>query len=139
MENLDSALENAKQWCKNNLQKYILNTENVDYSIFRYNIDDYVTICDMWFKDTGLIYVSTKKIKELRKIERRLAKDKYRPREPVEVDEESMFVHEIAEFLLSFRPEMLKNLDDFWTAHNKAREIENINRKERGLKDWPEY
>ncbi|MBI5148388.1 hypothetical protein HZA33_01785, partial [Candidatus Pacearchaeota archaeon] len=89
--------------------------------------------------EKGLIHVSTEKLDWYRKREEYFAKERCKPREPVEVDEESMFVHEITEFLIFNRIELLKDLDFFWVAHHKARELENINRKERGLKEWPEY
>lgn len=139
--NLDKALENAKEWCKNNLYKYVFKEDNLDYSIFHYDLENPSIGTDMCFDpdEKGLIHVSTEKLDWYRKREEYYKNEKYKPREPIEVDEESMFVHEITEFLIFSRPELLKNLDYFLMAHNRAREIENINRKERGLKDWPEY
>lgn len=139
--NLDTALENAKEWCSKNLHKHVLKEDNVDYSIFHYDLENPSIGTDMCFdtKEKGLIHVSAEKLDWYRKREEYYKTEKYKPRDAVEVDEESMFVHEITEFLILTNLELLKNLDYFLLAHNKASEMENINRKERGLKEWPGF
>jgi hypothetical protein len=92
---------------------------------------------DMGFKIksgliSGLIDVSTEQLEWL--LEREESFKKRWPNEP-EVDPESMFVHEIAEQIIWKRPEVMINY--FAQSQKGAREIENINRKERGLKPWP--
>jgi hypothetical protein len=56
----------------------------------------------------------------------------------VEVDPESMFVHEIVEYVIYNEPELLFSylLND-QSPHFIAYLVENINRTERGLKEWP--
>lgn len=145
-EFLDKAIENAKIWCENNLPKYLRGFKGeFNYDIFHYVIDNDM-IADMKLDEEkeGLIYVSTKKLKWYLEREKLYEKDELysKIRDSVEVDPESMFVHEIVEFILHI-PELFDRKiyfsKYFFRAHEIAREIENINRRERGLKDWPEY
>lgn len=145
-EFLDKALKNAIRWCKGNLPTNLKGFGNgMDYSIFYYTVDNELLGPDMTFDDSGQIRVSTEKLKWYREREQYLRKDKLyrRIEEPAEVDPESMFVHEITEFVLFHRP----NLFDFETFcleylflfHETAWKVENINRKERSLNPWPKY
>ena len=144
---LDKSLENAKIWCQNNLQKYLPGfTDEIDYNIFSYMIDNKMIGPDMRLdeKQQGLIRVSTEKIKWLQEREEIYKKDElYKMlREPVEVDIESMFVHEITEWIILKKLDLLKfpgYISNAVGAHPFAREMENNNRREHGLKDWPEY
>lgn len=152
-EFLDKALENAKSWCQFNLPEYLkledrFNYLNIIYkykfdcSIFKYIIDNEMigTIgADMALDDKkpGLIRVSAEKLKWYKQKEDHFKA--YGLKEP-ETDTMSMFIHEITEFIVSETPEVflyyfLKR--EF--PHSIARQIENINRIERGLKKWPEY
>lgn len=147
-EYLDEALENAKSWCLDNLPKYLHGFRNeVDYSIFRYVIDNEMIGPDMRLdeKQSGLIRVSTRKLKWYQEREEYFRKNKLysKIRESLEVDLESMFVHEITEFIILSRPDLFKDLETYlskylFRAHKIARKIENINRNDRGLKDWIE-
>lgn len=136
-EYLDKALENAKSWCSTQLQLHLYGFKNgFDYDIFHYIIDNKMLFADMCLddKEKGLIRVSTDKLKWYTEIEEHLRQ--YGPREQ-ETDPESMFIHEITEFIVYKIPEVLLHyfsITDF--AHNIAREIENINRRERGLNEW---
>ena len=57
----------------------------------------------------------------------------------VEIDPESMFVHDITEFIVYKISEILVHYFSKYMEfpHFVAHSIENINRKERGLKGWP--
>jgi len=142
-EYLDETLENAKSWCLDNLLKYFQGFQNgVDYSIFCYVIDNEMIGLDMRLDENQqrLIRVSTRKLKWYQEREGYFRKCKIR--EPVEVDSESMFIHEITEWIILKRLGLLNQpgyVSNAIGAHSVASEIENINRKERGLKDWPEY
>ena len=141
---LDQALKNAKLWCQSNLTKYLEGFKgNIDYSIFTYAIRD-SSGPDMCLdkKTSGLVIVSTKTIEWYLKREEAFKRGKLRFRQPVEIDPESMFVHEITEYIL-YRPDLF-NIDIwfqkyFGREHETARKIENINRRDRGLEDWPEF
>ncbi len=139
-EYLGKALENAKSWCMNNLQKYLSGFQNrIDYSIFSYVIDNEMIGYDMRLDDmqSGLIRVSARKIKYFQNREERIRRDelyKHKVRGPVEIDPESMFVHEIAEYVMLQKLNLFGHFDDI---HSLVRSIENINRKERNLKEWP--
>ncbi len=153
-EHLNKALENAKFWCLNNLPEYLQDFKNVfDYSIFCYVIDNGMIGCDMKLdeKQEGLIRVSTRKLKWYQEREdcfrkhgmRRYAKrgnETVKIEGAVEIDPESMFVHEITEFAL-FKLELFDLTTYlskyFGRAHEIAYEMENINRRGRGLKEWP--
>jgi len=139
-EFLDKAIQNAKFWCQENLPKYLLGLyKEFDYSIFHYVIDDMIN-SDMRLDKNGLIRVSRKKLKWYQKREEHFKKNKIR--ESIEVDPESMFVHEITEFILR-KPELFDltiYLSKYFLRwHEIAREMENINRRERGLREWPKY
>lgn len=145
-EYLNKALENAKYWCLNNLQKYIKGFQNkIKYNIFYYVIDNEM-IPDMRLdeKQKGLIRVSTRALKQYQEREEYYKQDKFysKIRGSVKVDPESMFVHEITEFILIlpiFIDMEIWFSNYFGRSHETAREIENINRRGRGLKDWPKY
>jgi hypothetical protein len=137
---LDRALEGAKYWCKDNLVIYLqCFSGDFNYNIFNYKINNdkrRMLGIDMSLdnESPGLIFVSTDKIKWLQKRERYFRE--LNPDEP-EVDPESMFVHEITEFIAERDINVLVHyLSKFQPPHNLAREIENINRVHRGLKPW---
>ena len=147
-EYLDKAFENAKSWCSKNLEKHIqgLNQglKKLDYNILCYVIDNSMIGSDMCLdeKQNGLIRVSTEKLQWYQKRENLFKNDKLKFREPIEVDPESIFVHEIVKFV--FHPPLYIDLGSWFSeyfgrAHEVANEIENINRKERGLGEWPKY
>ena len=151
-EHLDMALENARSWCSGNLQKYLQGFQNgFDYSIFYYILDNEMIGSDMALDDEqeGLIRVSTDKLKWYQKREdffrendmirwARKEGNTIQIRGAVEIDPESMFVHEMTEFIISKTPEILLNyLLKMEFPHFVAYRIENINRRERGLKEWP--
>jgi len=136
-EFLDKALQNAKNWCQKNLSKHLHGFQNrFNYEIFHYLIDDELLGYDMYFneEEKGLIRVSTNQLKWHK--ERELSLEMQFP----ETDPESMFIHEITEFILYKTPEVfLHYFSKMEFPHSVALQIENINRRERGLKDWPEY
>ena len=145
-EFLDKALENAKSWCQLNLPNYLQGFQNgFDYSIFRYIIDNKMIGSDMRLDENqqGLVRVSTRKLKWHQKREEHFRKDDKlygKIRDPVEVDPESIFIHEITEFIVSKTPEVfLYYFSKMEFPHPIAWQIENINRIERGLKKWPYY
>ncbi|MCX6710123.1 MAG: hypothetical protein NTV63_04210 [Candidatus Woesearchaeota archaeon] len=136
-EYLDKTLENAKSWCLNNLPKHLQGFQNgLDYDIFHYVIDNEMIGSDMCLdnKEEGLIRVSTRKLQWY--IEREKYFGQYGHKEP-ETDSESMFIHEITEFLVHKIPEVFSHyFSKMEFPHSVARKIENINRRERGLKEW---
>ena len=145
-EFLDKALENAKSWCQLNLPTCLQGFQNgFDYSIFKYIIDNEMIGADMRLDENkqGLIRVSARKLKWHQKREEHFRKDDKlygNIREPVEVDPESIFIHEITEFIVSKTPEVfLHYFFKMEFPHPIALQIENINRIERGLKKWPYY
>ena len=158
-EFLDKSLENAKFWCQLNLPKYFefedefnypnatynYNNYKFDYSIFRYIIDNEMIGSDMRLDENqqGLVRVSTRKLKWHQKREEYFRKyDKLygKIREPVEVDPESIFIHEITEFIVCKNPILLlPYFSQRQFPNSIARQIENINRRERGLREWLEY
>lgn len=141
-EYLDEVLKNAKSWCKNNLKKFLYNFQNgIDYDIFHYVIDNQMIGSDMRLdnEEHGLIRVSTEKLKWYLKREEFFGKNKIR--EPVEIDPESIFVHEISEWIILNKFRLLNQPGYVTNAlgfHRAAREIENINRMGRNLKKWPD-
>lgn len=151
-EYLDKALENAKSWCSKNLSKHLSGLKNsFDCSIFHYVVDNGMVGYDMRLDEeqNELIRVSTEKLKwylEKEKLieESQIARYVRRHdkvifiRGAVEVDPESMFVHEIVEYVIYNEPELLFSylLND-QSPHFIAYLVENINRTERGLKEWP--
>ncbi len=144
-EYLDRALENAKIWCQENLKRHLQNfKKEIDYNIFQYIIDNELIGLDMCLDEwqEGLIRVSTETLKWYQEREEYYRKDEFygKIREPVEVDPESMFVHEIVEFIIYEIPQLfLSYLSKMEFPHSIANQIENINRRERGLKEWPKY
>jgi len=153
-EFLDTALRNAANWCKGNLHKHLEGFNNgIDYSIFSYVVNNELIGPDMCLdeKKPGLIMVSTDKLfwykqKEVYFKEIGMRRYALVERKPVniigavEVDPESMFVHEIVEFILSKDAETFFHyFSKLEFPHDIAYQIENINRLERGLKPWPEY
>ena len=102
-------------------------------------------------KQEGLILVSTRKLKWYQEREcyfKEHGRIRYAKREneriridgAVEIDPESMFVHEITEFIVSKTPKVfLYYFSKMEFPHFVAYQIENINRRERRLKDWSEY
>lgn len=152
-EYLDKSLENAKIWCQMHLQEYLQGFQDgFDYEIFCYVIDNEMKGPDMCLDErmNGLIRISTKKIKWYQEREQYfkergmlryadMEKETIRIEDCVEVDPESMFVHEITEFLFYVVPEVFLHYFLKMDAHTLAYQIENVNRKERGLKLWPEY
>lgn len=150
-ESLDKSLQNAKGWCKSNLPKHLKGFKNgVDYSEFQYIIDNNLIGPDMCLDEKifGLIRVSTEKLKWYQEREKYYDENKitrYAKLEGevikfeggVEVDPESMFVHEISEFTIYTVPEVALTCLFSSDPHKIAYRIENINRKERGLKPWP--
>jgi hypothetical protein len=138
-EFLDKSLENAKSWCSAKLPQLLLGIENVDYGIFHYKTEgDAIGISMRLDKDEkGLIRVFPEQIKVYQKRENAFknASSSY-----VEVDPESMFVGAIANFLSYDNSKVLYSYflkeKKFTPANAIARKIENINRKERGLKEW---
>lgn len=150
-EYLDNALKNAVSWCSDNLSRYLKGfQDDFDYSIFHYVVDESILGADMCLDDKkkGLVRVSTKKLKKYLEIEN-IHKTEIWPRYAqkgnesrliegaVEIDPESMFVHEMAEHIIYNVPEVLINYFLKKDPHLVAYEIENINRAERGLELWP--
>lgn len=147
-EFLDKALKNAKLWCQNNLSKYLQDFQNgVDYGIFCYILDNKMIGSDMRLDENqqGLVRVSTRKLKWHQKREELFRKyDKLygKIREPVEVDPESTFIHEITEWIILNKLGLLNQpgyISNAIGVHSVSNKIENINRIERGLREWPEY
>ena len=138
-EYLDKALESAKSWCSTQLRVHLYGFNNgFDYDIFHYVINNNSSCfgSDMCFRDKeeGLIRVSTKKLQWY--IEREKHFGRYGLKEP-KTDPESMFIHEITEFLVYKIPEIFSHyFSKREFPHSVARKIENINRRERGLKEW---
>ena len=153
-EYLEKSLENAKKWCQMHLPKYLRGFQDgFDYESFHYIIDDKMIIPDMCWdnQDKGLIRVSIRKLKWYQEREQhfkkhgmlryaRIGDERIRIEGNAEVDPESMFVHEITEFIVHVVPEvLLQYFSEMKFPHSVAYQIENMNRKERGLKLWPEY
>ncbi|MBI2047238.1 hypothetical protein HYT26_03695 [Candidatus Pacearchaeota archaeon] len=151
-EYLDKALEAAKTWCRVNLSKHIQNFQDkFDYKIFNYAVDNKMVGPDMCLdkQNNGLIRVSTRKLKWYIEREKhfkdyrmiryaKIADKNIKIEGYVEIDPESMFVHEITEFIVSKIPEIFFfYFSKMEFPHFLAYQIENINRKERGLKIWP--
>ena len=148
---LDKALESAKAWCSENLPKHLEGFDGkFNYDIFHYTINNEQIGPDMWLdsKKKGQIYVSTDKIKWHKERENafannaclvrysRIGSKLVRITGAVEIDLESMFVHEITESLIHMTPKLF---EEHWPdPHAIAYQIENINRTARGLKPWPE-
>ncbi len=130
---LPNAFILSKEWCRNNLHKEIIGYQSFELNKFHYIIDNTTdSIADMYFnlKENGLIRVNTGQIKWL--IERQEAFP-YNP----EVDLESMFVHEMTEYIAETTPEIIiAYFPLFKFPHMLARDVENINRKQRNLKEW---
>ena len=147
---LDKALEGARHWCQENLHKHLplKSGIKIDYKIFHYIIDNTIT-ADMCVDERGLIRVSRKRLKwHLEKEELYEKGGSFEGmRKPVKVDPESIFIHEITEFLLWEKSELfvpIIPLKDFFleyiiNADRIASKIENVNRRERALRDWPPY
>lgn len=146
-------MENAKSWCSTQLPVHLYGFKNgFDYDIFQYVIDNEMISYDMCLDDKkeGLIRVSTKTLQwyidKEKYCEEHVFEEhgrKYGFKEP-ETDPESMFIHEITEFLVNKIPEVLLHYMSeiefpYAVPHAIATKMENINRKERGLKEWPEY
>lgn len=153
-ECLDSSLQNAKSWCRDNLPLYLESvTQDYDYQKFYYDLNDQTMGSDMRFntQEEGRIEVSARQLRwleeremefenrgMLRVVYTRDGTEQYRG--GAEVDPESMFVHEIAEFVILTNPHgFLQVILEKEFPHTKASEIENKNRTERGLRPWPEY
>ena len=136
-EYLDKTLESAKSWCSTQLRAHLYGFNNgFDYDIFHYVINNEMIGSAMCLddKEEGLIRVSTKKLQWY--IEREKHFEQYGLKEP-ETDPESIFIHEITEFLVHKIPEIfLHYFSKMEFPHSVARKIENINRRERGLKEW---
>ena len=147
-EVLTKSLESARSWCRNNLGRCVRGVVcKYDYDIFRFIIDN-EQISDMSLdpKEEGLIRVSQKNLDFLKRrreafcemmgIDRSCEDDVIMG--AAEVDIESIFVHEIAEFIVNVNTSVyLQNcvpLTRF--PHDVACIVENANRKERGLKPW---
>ncbi|MBU3941530.1 MAG: hypothetical protein KKF74_01310 [Nanoarchaeota archaeon] len=139
-EFLNKALENAKSWCQLNLPTCLQGFQNgFDYPTFRYIIDNDLvgTAMALDNKKPGLIRVSAEQLKWYKQKEDHFKA--YGLKEP-ETDPRSMFVHEITEFIVSKTPEVfLHYFPKREFPHSIARQIENINRRERGLREWLEY
>ena len=139
-EFLDKALKNAKLWCQNNLSEYLQDFQNeFDYSTFRYIIDNKMIGATMALdnKKPRLIRVSAEQLKWHKQKEDHFKA--YGLKAP-ETDPRSMFIHEITEFIVSKTPEIfLYYFSKMEFPHPIARQIENINRIERGLREWPYY
>jgi len=153
-EFLDVALKNAVEWCKGNLHKHIEKLSGeVDYAMFKYAVVDKLVSFDMCLdeQNPGLILISADKLKWYEQREsyfeeqgmRRSVLVDGRPMEifgSVEIDPESMFVHEITEFIASKDTEVfLHYISRMEFPHDTGTRLENINRLERGLEPWPEY
>ena len=149
-EFLDAALENAQAWCLANLARHLQGYNKFNYRLFRYVIDNSLIGQDMCLddKDPGLIRVSAETLRWYKQREENIT-DWYKEvksdlpkhdfREP-ETDPKSMFIHEMVEFIIYKIPEILVlYFSKMEFPHMVARHIENINRRERGLKDWPDY
>ena len=125
-EVLTKSLESARSWCRNNLGRYVRGVA------CKYNEQ----ISDMCLdsKEKGLIRVSQKNLDSLKRRREVLCE----MMGMAEVDIESIFVHEIAEFIVNVNTSVyLQNcvpLTRF--PHDIACIVENANRKERGLKPW---
>lgn len=148
---LDYSLKNAKNWCKKRLPQYIAGlTKAFDYEKFHYVINDDTMGSDMRFypDGDGRIEFSQQQLRWLEEREVHMEEQAW-PRRiqvgneivllngGVEVDPESMFVHEIAEFVIINTPQvLLQYMLRFVTPHEIAREIENVNRTDRSLKPW---
>jgi len=135
-EVLTKSLESARSWCRNNLGRCVRGVVcKYDYDIFRFIIDN-EQISDMCLdsKEKGLIRVSQKNLDSLKRRREVLCE----MMGMAEVDIESIFVHEIAEFIVNVNTSVyLQNcvpLTRF--PHDIACIVENANRKERGLKPW---
>jgi hypothetical protein len=130
---LPQAFEKSKIWCYNNLSSNLSGYEYFDLNIFNYIIDTKSNpISDMYFKleDNGLIRVNTHHIEWL------IKRQETFPYEP-EVDLESMFIHEMVEYIVEKNMQiMIAYLPDLKLPHMLAKDMENINRKERNLKEW---
>ena len=135
---LDKCLENAKQWCQKNLNKYLprFMLRDIDYNIFRYEINNELS-ASMSVHPDGLIKVSPRTLGYI-------TSAKFKEKQ---IDFESMFIHEIVEWILIFKhneknQSLLKRFmirkfySKLCSPHLTARSIENIKRKEIGLKDW---
>lgn len=151
-EYLDTALENAKSWCLSNLPEYLQGFQNgFDYEIFHYIVDNEMIGSDMRLDEEqeGLVRVSTRTLKWYEERENyfrengmirwaKIGDEIIKIEGAVEIDPESMFVHEITEFIANKIPEIfLYYFSKMEFAHSVAYSIENINRRERGLKEWP--
>jgi hypothetical protein len=100
----------------------------MELGVFSYVVDDSVAGTMVPDADRpGLIRVSAKNIRGISK------QWPYKSR-PVEIDPESMFVHEIVEEGIAVFSGLAPSGD---VAHNMARKIENLCREERGLEPWP--
>jgi hypothetical protein len=157
-EYLNRAFEDAKEWCERNLPYHLSGLAmGFDYTIFKHEIAAYeqeMASHGMRISDEkkGLIQVSVSKLKHLELREEqfktnnktrctRLGYEKTPVKGSVEIDPESMFVREITEFVIN-RSFLLQ----FYCVYNlglsneeAAYMIENVNRKQRGLKPRPEF
>jgi hypothetical protein len=138
-EALAKSLESARSWCKNNLNRFVRGIVcKFNYDIFRFIIDN-EQISDMCLdpKEEGLIRVSQKQLDFLK----RRQEVSCGMMGAVEIDLESIFVHEITEFIVDTDTSVyLQNCVPFPKfPHDVARIVENANRKERGLKPWFHY
>ena len=147
-EVLTRSLESARSWCRNNLGRYVRGVVcKFNYDIFRFIIDN-EQISDMCLdpEEEGLIRVSQKQLDFLKRRQEAFCEIMGVSRsyegemimEAAEVDLESIFVHEITEFIVDIDISVyLQNcvpLTRF--PHDVACIVENANRKERGLKPW---
>ena len=135
-EVLTRSLESALSWSRNNLGRYVRGVVcKFNYDIFRFIIDN-EQMSDMCLDpiEEGLIRVSQKQLNFLKRRQEAFCG----MMEGVEVDLESIFVHEIIEFIMNIDTSVyLQNcvpLTRF--PHDVACIVENANRKERGLKPW---
>ena len=151
---LDDSLEEAKTWSKKNLKSYLKGFDGIyDYDKFQYIVDNAQLGHDMFFdiEEKGLIRVSTNQLLWYQDREREFEGRGYKRKARifdeyfdiiggVEVDPQSMFVHEIAEFIFDTNPRVYLNyFSPVVFSHDIAYHLENINRKERNLKLWPQF
>ncbi|MCJ7805820.1 hypothetical protein MUP46_04245 [Patescibacteria group bacterium] len=138
-EALTRSLESARSWSKNELGRYVRGVVcKFNYDIFRFIIDN-EQMSDMCLdpKEEGLIRVSQKQLDFIKRRQEAFSG----MIGAAEVDPESIFVHEITEFIVDIDTSVyLQNcvpLTRF--PHDVACIVENANRKERGLKPWFHY
>ena len=149
-EFLDLALKNAKRWCTYSSRRHLLMLGHPDYNQFQYIITNEDAFSSMHIDPhIPTIKVSTEFL--LREQEReKLAEQKREKRWAqtidkrikvmggVEIDPESMFVHEMIEYIINTNDEFtVMFLEKGLIPHDIAYLIENVNRTERSLKPFP--